>query len=114
MKRELVRKLNDEFIKIDKYLDMFRNRYGTVYYDGSEYIVCEPEEAVTNDYGEKIYSGGAYCSDAIDCVEQFDEAEDIDQVDINVDLFHYERTDEKVFLLDSVGMLKWKGAYFGI
>lgn len=114
MRRELIRKLNDEFTNIDKYLSMFAKKYGTIYSKGNEYVICEPEEVITTDTGEKIYSGGAYRSDAIECFEHFDEAEDLDQVDIKVDLFHYERDADQILNVESVGQLKWKGKYLGI
>ncbi len=114
MRRELVRKLNEEFVKIDKYLDLFEKKYGDIYYNGDEYVIGTSEEVLLADSGEKIYSGEAYRRDAIECFEHFDEAEDLDQVDIKVDLFYYERDAEQVLNLDNVGQIKWKGGYFGI
>lgn len=114
MKRELVRQVNEEFSRIDKYLEMFRSKYGTIFYDGMEYICSEAEEHVLSDDGTDIYLGGAYCTDAINVSEDVEESDGMDQIDIEVDVFHYERTEEKITLLERFGTQRWKGGYLGI
>ena len=116
MTRECIRKIEDEFLKIDHHLEKYEKKYGTVYHDGFEYIACAPEEQETAQDGTPIYIGEAYCSDSIYVEEQLDadETEDLDQVNIFVDLFHYEKDSEgQVMFMDRVGSLKWKGTQNG-
>lgn len=116
MTRGCIRKVGDEFLKIDKYLEKYEKKYGTVYYGGFDYVACSPEEQETGYDGKPIYIGEAYCSDSIYVDEQLDayETEDIDQVNIYVDLFYYERdADGNVKFMDKVGSLKWKGTKDG-
>ena len=116
MTRECIRRLEEEFCKIDAYLAKYEKKYGSVPYGGFDYIACSPEEQETGYDGKPIYIGEAYCSDSVYVEEQLDpeDTDDLDQVNIFVDLYHYERDFEgNVKFMDRVGSLKWKGTQNG-
>ena len=116
MTRECVHKLENEFLKIDKHLEKYEKKYGTLFYKGFEYIVCSKEEKEADKDGNPIFTGEAYCSDGIYVEEQLDpdETEDLDQVHIFLDLFYYERKPEgEVILMERIAGMRWKGTKNG-
>ena len=115
MNREMITEIQRELVKIDRLFDKFAERYGTVSYNGDEYICTEAEEPYTLTNGKKIFVGGAFRRDKIDISEECEQADGLDQICISTDVFYYEKDEDgEVYKIGTEGQLRWKGIYFGI
>lgn len=115
MNREMIQAVQHELVKIDKLFDKFSEKYGRVFFGGNEYICTEAEEPYTLDDGKMISVGGAFRRDRVDISEECEQADGLDQIRIETDVFYYEKdSDGQVYKVGTEGQLRWKGSYFGI
>ena len=115
MNREMITEIQRELVKIDRLLDKFSEKYGSFSFYGDEYIRTEAEEPYVLDSGKKIYVGGAFRRDRMDVSEECEQADGLDQIRIEIDMFWCERTEDgQITKIGTEGQLRWKGNYFGI
>lgn len=108
MTRELINRISQEFTRIDSYLGKFAEKYGRIFYGDMEYIRDGLPEKIATDCGEIVYTGTCYCTDEVTVAENCEDAEDLDEVEINVGVFTYEEdAEQNVTAMRLLGSQRW-------
>ena len=94
MKRDMIETLDREMDKIDKYLVDVGRKWSSFMYRGQEYFSYEREEKEHYLSGEPYWKGAAFCPDEITIEEPWDDIETVEQMDIRLTNFVYERNED--------------------